>query len=186
MQLKEANLFFGSRIACLRNQKCTIYQNRIVTDEPQKEANDSYKALGIACPEEIPILNGRIVYTPPESGTFSPVKGKKQKSKKQTQKDDVGYQAQAIPSEKTPVKRGRPKGSKNKKTLEREAKELANGGILKRGKGRPKGSKNKKTLEREAALAAQGIKQVKRKRGRPLGSKNKKTLEREAAKSQGS
>lgn len=43
--------------------------------------------------------------------------------------------------------------------------------------GRPKGSKNKKTLEREAMeaeLEAAGKLQPKRKRGRPLGSKNKK------------
>ena len=50
-----------------------------------------------------------------------------------------------------------------------------------RKRGRPPGSKNKKTLEQEALMAAQGIKSIKRKRGRPLGSKNKKTLEREAA-----
>ena len=48
-----------------------------------------------------------------------------------------------------PVKRGRgrPKGSKNKKTIERE-KMMAQES-KKRGRGRPKGSKNKKTLERE-------------------------------------
>jgi len=50
----------------------------------------------------------------------------------------------------------------------------------KRGRGRPRGSKNKKTLERdarEAALAA-AKEPEKRKRGRPPGSKNKKTLAR--------
>lgn len=64
----------------------------------------------------------------------------------------------------------------------------------KRRPGRPKGSKNKKTLEREAAQAAssefmsaspvqepQPEKPAKRGRGRPKGSKNKKTLEREVA-----
>ena len=45
---------------------------------------------------------------------------------------------------------GRPKGSKNKKTLEREAAAAQ----MHRGPGRPKGSKNKKTLEREAAAGA--------------------------------
>ena len=75
-------------------------------------------------------------------------------------------------------KPGRPKGSKNKKTLERE-KELAEHPELakpKRKPGRPKGSKNKATLERErlAALAAE-----KPRRGRPKGRKNNKTLERE-------
>lgn len=47
--------------------------------------------------------------------------------------------------------------------------------------GRPLGSKNKKTLEREAAEKAQGVyREPNHKRGRPLGSKNKKTLEKEA------
>ena len=45
-------------------------------------------------------------------------------------------------------KPGRPKGSKNKKTLEREANGIAE--QPKRRPGRPKGSKNKKTLERSA------------------------------------
>lgn len=59
--------------------------------------------------------------------------------------------------------RGRPKGSKNKKTLERERLEQEQRGTdnpdntsdkdnkseSTRGRGRPKGSKNKKTLERE-------------------------------------
>lgn len=69
---------------------------------------------------------------------------------------------------------GRPKGSKNKKTLEREAAQAQQPQPPKRGPGRPKGSKNKKTLEKEAMAKAQ-----KRGRGRPRGSKNKKTLERE-------
>ena len=74
--------------------------------------------------------------------------------------------------------RGRPLGSKNKKTLEREAAMANQPQQIKRGRGRPKGSKNKKTLEREAAMANQP-QQIKRGRGRPKGSKNKKTLERE-------
>lgn len=80
-------------------------------------------------------------------------------------------------------KSGRPKGSKNKKTLEREQKlkeAIEKGEYIppeKRGPGRPKGAKNKKTLEREAKVKAE---QEHRGRGRPKGSKNKKTLEREA------
>ena len=83
--------------------------------------------------------------------------------------------------------RGRPKGSKNKKTQEREAAEGKKLIVPKRSPGRPKGSKNKKTLEREAAeraaaeAAAQAPKRRGRPKGRPKGSKNKKTLEREAA-----
>ena len=69
--------------------------------------------------------------------------------------------------------RGRPKGSKNKKTLIKEAVEAP------KRRGRPKGSKNKKTLEKIAAQASVAP-QKKRGRGRPPGAKNKKTLEREA------
>lgn len=72
------------------------------------------------------------------------------------QKDD----SDAIKPKRKPV---RPKGSKNKKTLEREANAID---IPKRKPGRPKGSKNKKTLEREAMLQ-------KRRPGRPKGSMNK-------------
>lgn len=38
----------------LRNQKCKIYDDRIITQEPVKKANDCYKLLGIKCPVEIP------------------------------------------------------------------------------------------------------------------------------------
>lgn len=91
-----------------------------------------------------------------------------------------------LPELEVPRGRGRRKGSKNKKTLEREAREAemrARGELPpKRGPGRPKGSKNKKTLEREAREAEMKAKEqaVKRGPGRPKGSKNKKTLEREA------
>ena len=61
-----------------------------------------------------------------------------------------------------------------------EADSTPDGTTQKRGRGRPPGSKNRKTLEREAAEAAAGIIHVKRKPGRLPGSKNKKTLEREA------
>jgi len=95
--------------------------------------------------------------------------------------EQEGEKAQDPPKEKK--KRGRPPGSKNKKTLEREAElaRLAAEGKApeKRKRGRPPGSKNKKTLEKEAEAAKQAEMSRKR-RGRPPGSKNKKTLEREA------
>lgn len=56
-----------------------------------------------------------------------------------------------------PGKRGRPKGSKNKATLQRLAEEAKNPPKSKRGPGRPKGSKNKKTLEREAQELAHQV-----------------------------
>ena len=66
-----------------------------------------------------------------------------------------------------PKRRGRPLGSKNKKTLEREAQEKESPEPhSKRGRGRPLGSKNK------AKHQAAGKTETK-KRGRPLGSKDK-------------
>lgn len=179
LRLKEANLFFGSRLVCLRNQKCTIYQNRIVTDEPQREANDSYKALGITCPAEIPLCDGRLVYIPPKPGTLPPEKeGRKRKTRAKAVETEATHPV-AVSSNK---KRGRPAGSKNKKTIEKEASASMEEANRKRGRGRPKGSKNKKTLEREATQAAQGSMEAPaKKRGRPKGSRNRKTAEREKA-----
>ena len=90
-------------------------------------------------------------------------------------------QERKIPSVE-PKRAGRRKGSKNKATLEQEAKLAAAGVVppVKRKPGRPQGSKNKSTLEREAREATMPP-TVKRKPGRPAGSKNKKTIEREAA-----
>lgn len=72
-----------------------------------------------------------------------------------------------------PVTRlGRPPGSKNKKTLAKEASIFRSGASQKPGRkpGRPPGSKNKKTLAKEATGQ---LPTEKRKRGRPFGSKDK-------------
>ena len=169
LRLKEANLFFGSRLACLRNQKCTIYENRIVTDEAQKEANDTYKAFGMKCPASIPIINGALSYIPPDAGSIPKKRKKRAKSGKpaapktgktagcQSPTKGVGKKNTIENGADIAARRGRgrPKGSRNKKTLEREAMGAVPEKAAKRGPGRPKGSKNKKTLEREAALAKQ-------------------------------
>ena len=84
------------------------------------------------------------------------------------------------PDSQKPKRRpGRPKGSKNKKTLEREALAAQQLAATKRGPGRPKGSKNKKTLEREA-LAAQQQSATSQSPEPPEASENKKAPEREA------
>ena len=103
-----------------------------------------------------------------------------------------GSSLKQLPANKEPEvpkrRPGRPKGSKNKSTLAREAAEAAKkeaqADAPKRGPGRPKGSKNKSTLVREAAEAAKKEAQAdapKRGPSRPKGSKNKSTLVREAA-----
>jgi hypothetical protein len=41
----------------LRNQKCKIYEDKIITQEAFKKANDCYIAFGMKCPVAIPIEN---------------------------------------------------------------------------------------------------------------------------------
>ncbi len=165
MRLKVADLFMGSRLTIMRNQKCTIYQNRIVTDDAQREVNETYAAFGMKCPSSIPIVDGKLEYIHPKSNTLPPEK-KKRKRKKEGDTHASTPNAEAPTPKRKP---GRPKGSKNKKTLEREELEKTLPAKPKRGKGRPKGSKNKKTIEREQLEQAA----KKRGRGRPKGSKNR-------------
>ena len=141
MRLKVADLFFGSRLECMRNQKCTIYQNRIVTDDPQKEINDTYAAFGMKCPVTIPIVDGVLNYVPPASNTLhSEKKERKRKLKDRTTSEPDSSNVEEPVPHRNP---GRPKSAKNKKALEKELSPQP-----KRGRGRPKGSKNKKTIER--------------------------------------
>ena len=60
-----ANLYFGSTLSFMRNQKYYIYKRCIVTDHPQKEASDIYKCFDIYCSESIKIENEKLKYTPP-------------------------------------------------------------------------------------------------------------------------
>ena len=95
----------------------------------------------------------------------------------ETNKAKRGRPKTTTPKEKQDKKIGRPKGSLNKKTLERLEKEKANPELKKpkRKPGRPKGSLGAKTLERKAQLEAE---KPKRKPGRPKGSLSKKTLQK--------
>ena len=165
MRLKVADLFMGSRLTIMRNQKCTIYQNRIVTDDAQREVNETYAAFGMKCPSSIPIVDGKLEYIHPESDTL-PLEKKKRMRKKKGDTNASTPNADAPAPKRKP---GRPKGSKNKKTLEREEIEKTLPTKPKRGRGRPKGSRNKKTIERERLEQTT----KKRGRGRPKGSKNR-------------
>lgn len=42
----------------LRNHKCKVYKDCVITQEPNKKANDCYKLFGIDCPVTIPIQCG--------------------------------------------------------------------------------------------------------------------------------
>ena len=72
-------------------------------------------------------------------------------NKKITAKKAVKQTKQTTSSAKPKLKRGRPKGSKNKKTKSFLVAEISSEPKLKRG--RPKGSKNKKTREKEVVEA---------------------------------
>jgi hypothetical protein len=53
--LTETNSSFNpvSLFMTMRNQKCKVFDNMILTNEPVKKANDCYKLLGIECPVKL-------------------------------------------------------------------------------------------------------------------------------------
>ena len=106
-----------------------------------------------------------------QDGPAKPKKKRGRPPKKKTDSDKENLKPKRSP--------GRPPGSLNKKTIERLAREKAEGlePRPKRGPGRPPGSLNKRTIQRMAQESSEGQK-PKRGRGRPPGSLNKKTLER--------
>ncbi len=178
-KLKSGGLGAWESLNALNFLACTRYPARVVVNPRSKEEADVFRAAGIECPHALPLAGGRLCYAPP-AAVDRPLED-----------DPVpAEQSGGERNEGRKGKRGRPKGSKNRKTLEREALAAAGGGADqggsggKRGPGRPKGSKNRKTLEREAQARAEaeGAAEERPKRGpgRPKGSKNKKTLEREA------
>ncbi len=63
IEMKEEIFFFASKLNCLRNQKCIIYENRIIIDPPQKIANDIYKRFKIKSPKSIKLNEGQLIYS---------------------------------------------------------------------------------------------------------------------------
>jgi hypothetical protein len=53
-KLKDSPYNPVSLFSYMRNHKCKVYDDRILTNEPFKKANDGYKLFGIACPVELP------------------------------------------------------------------------------------------------------------------------------------
>ena len=168
----------------LRGQKADVFKGRIIPSVPTAQARAIYKAFDIQIPNEVERQGLKLKVK--ESDNKNRTKAlafsrniyltdqeilKKRKQQKNPQsKQNVEHNDKVRRSI-----RGRPKGSKNKKTLEKEAL-IAAGKIIPETKhkiGRPKGSKNKKTLEKEALIASGKIQPpVKRKPGRPVGSKD--------------
>ena len=180
LKLQVANLFFGSRLAFMRNQKCFIHKRCIITDPPQKEASDTYKCFEISCPESIKLEDGKLKYTPSliDIESVLPKKKRQNVSRANTTREPNHTSPPIEEVQPLVDSTKRPPETSTDTGVVQQTEDDDNGSSTKRGRGRPKGSKNKKTLEREAAMANQP-QQIKRGRGRPKGSKNKKTLERE-------
>ena len=136
MKLGKEGYVLGSSLAVLRNPKCTAYTSRLITDVPPKAMNDMYSLFGFKCHKVIDFTS--------ESGLnyqFGQKTEKANEKEKDNKKDD------ALKS-----RRGRPKGSLNKKTIERMKLE-AEHPAEKRGPERPKGSKNKKPKVSEKVIS---------------------------------
>ena len=125
MKMGREGYVFGSSLSVLRNLKCTAYTSRLITDVPTKAINDIYRLFGIECPEAIDFTS--------EGGLILESERKKENGRK------AAAGNKDVPKRKP----GRPKGSLNRKTLERMRLEEENPPV-KRRPGRPKGSKNKK------------------------------------------
>lgn len=185
-----ASLFF-----VLQLQNAEVFEKEIVPSLPTRETNDFYHAFGLHYPTHILRENGIVlpilkegakdrctrskIFSVSAKVTEEQILEKRKAAEAKALAELAAKQGIELPGKKEAetqtVKRGpgRPPGSKNRKTLEREAEaaRLAEQGNVpqKRGRGRPPGSKNKKTLAREAAE-----REKKRGPGRPPGSKNKK------------
>ena len=185
-----ATLFFE-----LRCQKADVFKTIIIPEVPTRQAKDFYDAFRLHSPDAVQRTENGLVYefdngaqnrlTRNLAFARRPViddKTIEARRKKKSAPPPVAETAESSNSQgdkqagdsSKPKSRGRPKGSKNKATLLKEAANAAAGisnQPRKGQRGRPKGSKNKKTLAREAAAAKQPAK--KKRRGRPIGSKNK-------------
>ncbi len=93
----------------------------------------------------------------------------KQKPKNKTQKSEDDKQTGE--KGKDQDKKQKEESAENASTANESETEQAT--ASKQKTGRPRGSKNKKTLEREAEMGGQEVILIKRGRGRPLGSKDK-------------
>ena len=163
-----------------------IWDEEIVPAIAPKQVKDFYEAFGLHIPETILRKNDSLVPVLKENDhdrctrkrvfastpirTDAEIRARREATKAKQLKEMAAQQGMmVVPNEEEKVKRGpgRPKGSKNKKTLEREKLEQEkNKQTTKRGRGRPKGSKNKKASNSTQNAGTN-------KRGRPRGSKDK-------------
>ena len=127
---------------------------------------NTYKVFGIDCPASIPLTNGVLQYVHPKSDTLP--SERKKRSRKPKKQRELHNSDTVTTQEQLKQPKCQTSANDSGKNAETTTTEI-------RKRGRPKGSKNRKTLEREAEILTQNIELVpKRKPGRPKGSKNKR------------
>ena len=142
-----ANLFFE-----LRGQKADVFPSELIPSVPVRQAVDYYEAFNLQSPSYVlrdgiglyPVfkdkkkkLTKKLAFSQKPTRTDEDIETKQ---KKKSVESIAAEAATTIPERKPARHPGRPKGSKNKKTLEREAemKRLGVEPLPKRGRGRPK------------------------------------------------
>lgn len=145
IQKKAAHIDDCSVLGLMHSQNGTIYQNRIRIDEAQERVEKMYELFGISCPSSIPIADGRLCYKHPDPSAFSPRKGKEARkaAKKKEETADSG-------TDKTHHETDSP-GNLPGTNTGQESKKDDPGVSPRRGRGRPRGSRNRKTAETKEA-----------------------------------
>ena len=153
----------------LRGQKAEIFDNEILPGVPIRQAKDFYEAFKLFSPVavlrngthleyeyrdgEVTKLTKRLVFA--RRATVSDEKIEKKRKNAAAKKAEAAANKAGLKittPEEPKRKPGRPKGSRNKATLLREAQEAASKqGKSKRSPGRPKGSKDKKPRKKASS-----------------------------------
>ncbi len=142
--------------------------NQIIPSVPYRDANDYFKAFSIPCPEAVLIKeNASLQMILSSNKKIKCCKSKVFAVRPYASIETIS--AQKLESDKQ-RKENKEKQSNNKFASSQPADSPSQ---LKRGRGRPAGSKNKKTLEKEAKMPDQVIVLTKCGRGRPPGSKDR-------------
>ena len=146
----------------LRGHKAEIFDDEIIPCVPVRQAKDFYEAFKLAAP--LAVLR---------KATGLEYEYYKGDSCKLSRKVAFSRKA-SVSDEKIQKRRSQTAKKKAQSAAEAVGMNLIEPPPPKRGPGRPKGSKNKKTLMREAAEAAAKKNTIKRRPGRPKGAKDKK------------
>ena len=147
--------------------------NQIIPAVPMKDANDYFKAFGIHCPEAVLIGKDKSLTLVIKNGLVNRCKKSKVFATRPfVMQEEIQKKLEEEQKEKETDKSSGETDLSNKPEKP------------KRHPGRPKGSRNKKTLERETQESqAETPITPRRKRGRPLGSKDSKPRKRRSTNS---